>query len=499
VSFLGIDVGTTGTKAVLLGEKGAVLASAVEPHTVSTPRPLWSEQDPEEWWGSTCHAVSRVLAQAVPGALPVSGIGLSGQMVGLVALDDKGLPLRPCILWNDQRSSAEADEVTARIGLDRILAETGNPLFASFVAPKLLWLRGHEPEIYRKIRHVVLPKDYVRYRLTGELATEVSDASGTCVFNVRDRAWSATMLGAMDLPPEWFPRCAESQEIAGGVSVKAAADTGLAAGIPVIFGGGDQPIQALGCGIVRPGRCLVTIGTSGVVFAQADTYFQHPEGVLHAFCHALPGQWYLMGVMLSAGGSLRWLRDTLFQPDPASYDSMTEEAATAPAGSESLVFLPYLTGERVPHSDPKARGCWIGLTPRHGRAHLIRSVMEGISFGLLDSLNLMRALGTPISSVFASGGGARSSVWRQMLADIFGVEVLATSSDEGAAYGAAMLAAVGTGEFDNAAQAADAMIAVGEACEPDAHATGTYRDLYSVYRSLYPALKGSFVSLSALS
>ncbi len=498
MALLGIDIGTSGTKAILLDGQGRIAANVTEEYPVSAPQPLWSEQEPEDWWRATCRAVRAATDRAGIGPSEIAAIGLSGQMVGLVVLDEHGKPLRPCILWNDQRAGAVTDELTETIGLPKILAETGNPLFANFVAPKLVWLRRHEPDVYRRIAHVLLPKDYVRYRLTGQMGMEVSDASGTCVFDVRNRTWSEAMLAAMDLPREWFPPCVESDEVVGEVMTAAADEAGLAAATPVIAGAGDQPAQAIGSGIVRPGLCSVTIGTSGVVFAQGDRYVEHPEGLLHAFCHAVRQQWYLMGVMLSAGGSLKWLRDVMSNLATTSYEEMTALAAKAPAGSEGLVFLPYLTGERVPHSDPDAKGCWIGLTPRHGQPHLVRSVMEGITFGLLDSLNLMRELGMPIERVYASGGAVRSGLWRQMLADVFDTQIVTTNVAEGAAFGAAMLAGVGIRRYTDAAEAADALIAVTDSAQPDPATRSIYQDTYAAYRSLYPQLRSCFPVLTEL-
>jgi len=496
MALLGIDVGTSGTKVILLDSQGHIAANVTEEHPVSTPQPLWSEQDPKHWWLATCRAVQAAIAASGIPPDEIAGIGLSGQMVGLVTLDQRGRPLRPCILWNDQRSGEVTDELTARIGLPKILAETGNPLFPSFVAPKLAWMARHEPDVYRQIKHVLLPKDYVRYCLTGQIGTEVSDASGTCVFNVRRRQWSAEMLSAMDLPPEWFPPCSESDEVVGAITTTAAQETGLTKGTPVVAGGGDQPMQALGSGIVRPGLCSVTLGTSGVVFAQSARYLEHPEGLLHAFCHSVHGQWYLMGVMLSAGGSFQWLRNLLTASAPTSYDEMTARAEQSPAGCEGLLFLPYLTGERVPYSDPNAKGCFVGLTPRHGQPQLIRAVMEGISFGLLDSLNLMRDLGIDIERVYASGGATRSAFWRQMLADVFETEIVTTNVTEGAAFGAAILAGVGTGCYRNAEEASDALSVVRERVCPDPRNLEAYRQNYAIYRSLYPQLASTFAAIT---
>lgn len=494
--LMGIDVGTTGIKIILINQNGDVVAKHTEEYLTSSPHPMWSEQNPEEWWTAACEATGAVMSAAKIAPDEIQGVGLSGQMVGLVALDADCRVVRPCIMWNDQRSADVTVALTEKIGLDLILKETGNPLFATFVAPKIVWMRGNEPESYARIRHILLPKDYIAYRLTGNLNTEVSDASGTCLFNVRERRWSQTMIDAMDIPREWLPDCLESDQVAGSVTVEAAGECGLGAGTPVIAGAGDQPAQALGSGIVLPGLCSVTIGTSGVVFAQSDSHLDHPEGRLHSFCHSVSGAWYLMGVMLSAGGSFSWLRDILKSRAPATYEQMTAMAATAPAGSEGLVFLPYLTGERCPHDDPHARGGWIGLTARHDTSHLVRSVMEGISFGLLDSVTLMRDLDLKIDKMHVSGGASESQFWRQMLADIFETEIAVTNAAEGAAFGAAMLAGIGTGQFADAAQAAEALIRVTDTNEPDEAESRIYGEIYDVYRSLYPLLKNSSRSLT---
>jgi xylulokinase len=424
MSLLGIDVGTSGVKVVLLGEDGRIIANATEEYPGDSPFPLWSEQNPEDWWQAACRAIRKVLMESNDNSSKIRGIGVSGQMVGLVVIDENGKVLRPCILWNDQRSAQETEELTSRIGINKILHETSNPLFATFVGPKLVWMRQHENEIYHRIRHIMMPKDYLVYCLTGHIGTEVSDASGTCVFNVRERRWSAEMIQAINTPEEWWPTCTESDEVVGMVTSTAALESGLTPGTPVVAGSGDQPSQALGSGIVKPGLCSVTVGTSGVVFAQVEKHVMHPTGLLHAFCHNVHNQWYLMGVMLSAGGSFQWLQETLNSLGSISYDTMFEKAAIVPPGSEGLIFLPYLTGERTPYPDPYARGSWFGITRRHNISHMIRSVMEGITFGLCDLVQLMRDLGIGIDRIFASGGATRSPLWRQMMADIFDAEII---------------------------------------------------------------------------
>src|SRR5579859_505007 len=421
--FLGVDVSTTGVKALLVDDAGHVIASASSPLALASPHPLWSEQHPRDWWAAAVASIRAALERS--GAAPerIAAAGLTGQMHGLVLLDDAGEALRPAILWNDQRTAAECDEIRARVGRERLIALTGNDALTGFTAPKLLWVRRHEPEVYARARHILLPKDYVRYRLTGSYALDKADGSGTILFDLRARDWSPEMLAALDIPPAWLPRTFEGPEITGMVSAEAAAATGLLAGTPVVAGGGDQAAQAVGVGVVRPGTVALTLGTSGVVFAPTAEPLIEAEGRLHAFCHALPGRWHLMGVMLSAAGSLQWYRDTLAPGVP--FEALVAEAAEAPAGSEGLLFLPYLAGERTPYPDPLARGAWVGLTARHRRAHLTRALLEGVAFGLRDGFALLRATGLGAAGeVRVSGGGARSRLWRQILASVLGVELV---------------------------------------------------------------------------
>jgi xylulokinase len=415
-------------------------------------------------------------------------------MHGLVALDDHEQVTRPAILWNDQRTADECRWITEQTGASRVLALTGNPVLTGFTAPKIVWIRRHEPELFTRIAHILLPKDYLRYRLAKELATDVADASGTSLFDVRRRTWSQEMLAALDLSAAWLPQVLESPTISGRITAEGSAETGLAQGTPVVAGAGDQAAQAVGTGVVHPGVVSVTIGTSGVVFAHLDSVRVDDLGRTHTFCHAVPGCWHVMGVMLSAGGSLRWLRDIV--PDPAwrrhgidPYDLMTREASTVPVGSEGLIFLPYLTGERTPHADPQARGAFVGLTVRHLRAHLVRAVMEGVAMGLRDSLEIIRNLRIPVTQVRVSGGGARSALWRQILADVLDVELLTVTSTEGAAYGAALLAGVGCGVFPSVEEACAASITIGEHTPPDPARVRTYREMYGMYTALYPALR----------
>jgi xylulokinase len=501
--LLGLDVGTTGSKALLIDTDGAVKASATTEYPMMTPHPMWAEQNPVDWWAASVTSIKRVLDDGKVKPNEIAGVGLTGQMHGMVVLDARGEVLRPCIMWNDQRTAAQCASITEKVGAERVLQLTGNPVLPGFTAPKIVWVRENEPEVYSKVAKVLLPKDYVRFRLTGGFFSEVSDASGTSLFDVGKRQWSEEMLKALEIPLQWLPEVTESPVASARISARAAQETGLLEGTPVVGGGGDQAAQALGTGIITEGVISVTLGTSGVVFAASDSYRVEPQGRLHAFCHAVPGMWHLMGVMLSAAGSFRWYRDTLgdmermqakeAKRDP--YDLLTEEAAKAPAGSEGLIFLPYLTGERTPYPDPNARGVFFGLTLRHTKAHMTRAVLEGVTYGLRDSLELMRALGIPIEQVRASGGGARSALWRQILADTFGAEIVTVNVTEGAAYGAALLAGIGSGVYKDATDACNQAIRLTGKTTPGV-ATSTYADYYPRFRALYPALKSEFQAIA---
>ena len=503
--LLGIDVSTTATKALLIDERGQVVAVAATEYQFETPQPQWTEQDPALWWDGVVRSIRQVLARAPRGVQPadVAGVGLTGQMHGMTLLDAHGEVIRPCILWNDQRTAAQCTAITQRVGAERVLQLTGNPVLTGFTAPKIIWVRDHEPEAYRRIAHVLLPKDYARYKLTGEFFSEVSDSSGTSLFDVGRRQWSDEMLNALDLPRQWMPEVTESPVASARVSAEAAQVTGLLEGTPVVGGGGDQAAQAVGTGIISEGIVSVTVGTSGVVFAASDTYRVEPQGRLHAFCHAVPGMWHLMGVMLSAGGSLRWYRDALGQTEKALaessgrdvYEILTESAASAPPGCEGLVFLPYLTGERAPYPDPDARGVFFGLTVRHGKPHLTRAVLEGVTYGLRDSVELMRALGISMNQVRASGGGARSAFWRQLMADVFESEIVTVNVTEGAAYGAALLAGVGAGVYADVSDACAQTIGLVSQVQPGANAR-VYAGYYPLYRALYPTLAPQFKRVS---
>jgi xylulokinase len=501
--LLGIDVGTSGSKAILIDADGAVKASVTTEYPLYTPQPLWAEQNPSDWWAATVTSIKQALGDSSVAAADVAGVGLTGQMHGLVLLDAQGEVLRPCIMWNDQRTAAQCAAITEKVGLDDVLRLTGNPILPGFTAPKIVWVREHEPDVYAKVAKVLLPKDYARYRLTGGFFGEVSDASGTSMFDVGQRRWSDEMLQALEIPREWLPEVTESPEVSARVSAEAARETGLLEGTPVVGGGGDQAAQAVGTGIVAEGVVSATLGTSGVVFAASDSYRVEPQGRLHAFCHAVPGMWHLMGVMLSAAGSFRWYRDTLGQEEVAqaqeagrdAYDILTEAAAEVAPGCEGLLFLPYLTGERTPYPDPNARGVFFGLTLRHGKPHMTRAVLEGVAYGLLDSLELMRALGLSIEQVRASGGGARSSLWRQILADVFDAEIVTVNVTEGAAYGAALLAGVGAGVYADVPAACEAAIRLTGRTEPGP-AVSVYADYYPRYRALYPALAPEFAAIA---
>src|SRR5215213_579040 len=493
--LLGIDLSTTGAKALLIDHVGRVVSSATTSLNLSTPHPLWSEQDPREWWTAAANSIKQALATANASGEEVSAIGLTGQMHGLVLLDAEGEVLRPAILWNDQRCGAECDEIRARISRAELVQITGNDALTGFTAPKILWVETHEPEIYRRTRHVLLPKDYIRYKLTGALAMDKADGSGTMLFDLRKRTWSSRIVNTLNISPDWLPQTFEGHETTGEVTREAAGQTGLSEGTPVVAGGGDQSAQAIGTGVVRPGTIAVTLGTSGVVFAATESALIEPEGRLHAFCHAVAGRWHLMGVMLSAAGSLQWYRDKL--ACNRSFAELVDEAAGVPAGSEGLIFLPYLSGERTPHPDPLARGAWIGLTTRHGQAHLTRSILEGVAFGIKDMFCLMRDAGLgSIDEVRVSGGGAKSLLWRQILADTLDAELVTVNTTEGAAFGAALLAGVGANVWSDVDEACAQTIAIHDRVVPNKEASKVYDSLHEQYQRLYPTLKPVFHAIS---
>ncbi|MCX7805263.1 MAG: xylulokinase [Planctomycetota bacterium] len=502
--YLGVDVGTSGVKALLVDAEGSVVASAVEAHPSYTPRPLWSEQEPEDWWTATVASVRKAVGAAGAGGKQVAGIGLSGQMHGLVVLDRGGRVLRRAILWNDQRTSGECAEITATVGARRLIALACNPALTGFTAPKILWLRKNEPAIYEKARHFLLPKDYVRFRMTGEYATDVSDASGTLLLDVAKRRWSGELLTALKIDGSLLPKTYESVEITGRLSRKAADELGLKAGTPVVGGGGDQAAGGIGAGVVRAGIVSVSLGTSGVVFAHSDEVRTDPRGRLHTFCHAVPGKWHVMGVSLCSGGSLQWFRNALCGEERAvaertgqdSYDLISLAASRAPAGCEGLMFLPYLTGERTPHADPFARGAFIGITPRTTRAHMARAVFEGVAFSLLDSLDIIRSLNVPAGEIRLVGGGARGAFWRQVLADVFNADIFSLRASEGPAFGAAILAATATGRFGSVEEACSATVKTSWKDGPNPERAGLYAKLHPIWKGLYRSLKEDFTALA---
>jgi xylulokinase len=504
--LLGIDVGTTGTKVLLISPDGGVVARANHGYPLETPKPGWAEQDPADWWDATVVGIRDVLAASKARREDIAGLGLSGQMHGSVFLDLRNEVLRPAILWCDQRTADQCAWITERAGEKVVVEETFNPVLTGFTAPKIVWLRQNEPDTYARVRKILLPKDYIRFRLTGVFATEVSDASGTSLLNIARRQWSQKMLAALDLKEDMLPKVFESPEVSGRISADAAKVTGLAAGMPVVGGGGDQAAGAVGNGIVREGVISVTTGTSGVVFAHMDQPRMDPQLRTHTFCHAVPGKWHVMGVMLSAGGSLRWYRDALAQQEVAiakdmgvdPYELLAAEAAQAPVGCEGLIFLPYLSGERTPYPDPWARGVYFGLNLRHRRPHLVRAVLEGVSYGLRDSLEILREMGLKISQVRASGGGARSALWRQIQADVFDTELVTINVDEGPAFGVALLAGVGAGIYPSVEEACDRTISIADRTVANSDNAELYDTFYPIYQALYGSLKGHFLEIGRL-
>jgi xylulokinase len=489
--WLGVDVGTGGSRAILLDASGKEAAAVSVAHEeMVMEQPLWAEQRPENWADASFEAIRAALAAAGISGDQVRGIGLSGQMHGLVILDKHYNVIRPALIWCDQRSQRQVDWINQHLGVAKVLEHTANPVLTGFTLPKLLWVRDHEPHNFELVRHVLLPKDYVRFRLTGELATDVSDASGTAMFDVVRRRWSFEMMDGVGLDRAILPRAYESVDVTGAVSEGAAALTGLASGTPVAGGGGDQAASAVGNGVVESGAVSCTLGTSGVIFAHMERVAYDPEGRVHTFCHAVRDKWHVMGVTQGAGLSLQWFRKQ-FAPG-MSYDELLAEATESPARARGLYWLPYLMGERTPHLDAAARGGWIGLTAKHTRADLIRALIEGVAYSQKDGLDLLAALGVNVRSVRASGGGARSRLWRQILADVFGKPVVTMASEEGSALGAAILGMVATGEYSSVEEACRAIVCEREIIEPRAEEAKIYADGHAVYRSIYPALKPLF-------
>jgi xylulokinase len=505
--YIGIDVGTSGTKALLMGAAGEVLATATSDHTAMIPQPGWSEQDPDQWWSAAVAAVRTVVRRARVRPDGVGGIGLSGQMHGLVLLGKTDRPLRPAIIWNDQRTAPQAAEVERAVGgRRRLIRLAGNPAMTSYTLTKLLWVRQNQPGVYERARRMLLPKDYVRLRLTGEWAGDVSDMSGTLMLDQRRRDWSGKILDAFQIDRAMLPPLLESHEPAGRLTARAAEELGLPAGVPVVAGGGDQAVGAVGSGVVSPGLAGATIGTSGVMLTHLGEYRTDPAGRVNTYCAAVAGEYCMFGCVLSAGGSLQWFRNTLCEGETAEarrkridpYRLIDAQAAREPAGCGGLFWLPYLTGERTPHADPNARGCWIGLDAGTTKARMARAVMEGVTFAMRDCLELLGAGGNAIGQIRLSGGGARSALWRQIQADVYGRPCATMNTDEGPAYGAALLAATGTGAFANVAEACGATTNVTRRISPSKARTRAYDAHYAAYRALYPALMRHFAEMAKL-
>lgn len=527
--FIGIDVGTSGLQALAIeGETGTTVASASAEYPLSTPRPGWAEQDPDDFAGAAFDCLARIASSLGPRAREIAGIGLTGQMHSAVLLDDDGRVVRPAILWCDTRTTAQCESIRAAVGDEGLARLVGNRALEGFTLPKLLWMRDHEPDAFARVRRVLMPKDWVGLRLTGALGTDVSDASGTLAFDPGARRFSDELLGAVGVPRSLFPDAGESPDPLGALTAEAAAATGLPAGTLVVRGAADNAAGAVGLGVVRAGRAMASVGTSGVVLAHTDRYVVEPEMRLHSFCHAAPGRYYLMGVMLAAGGALRWYRDVLCDGERLAadlahvdpYQVITDAASTSRPGAGGVVFLPYLMGERTPHCDASARAALVGVTARTTKADISRAVLEGITFGLADSLDLVRSLepqalgaaspGEPsgarpngagaarIREIRLTGGGARSAFWRQLMANVFDAEVVLTTSTEGPAFGAALLAAVGARAYFSVEQACDALVHVTQRVEPEPTAVSRYRDLHAIYRALYADLRERFAAIARL-
>lgn len=501
---LGIDVGTSGTKAIAMDASGALLASATVEYPLHSPRPSWAQQDPAEWKRAAYAALSELASKI--DASEVKALGLTGQMHGSVFLDANNEVLYPAILWCDQRTAAQCDAITSKVGEARLTEMVSNPALTGFTAPKILWLRDNEPAVYDKVRKVLLPKDYIRLELTGEFATDVADASGTLLFDVKNRAWHRELMSILEIDPDFMPPSFEGPEVTGTLSADAAAKTGLPAGIPVVAGGGDCAAGGVGTGVVEAGILSASLGTSGVLFAFADEVKTDPKGRVHTFCHAVPGKWHIMGVMLSAGGSLQWFRNALCATEQAvaaetgkdPYYYIDSAAATIPPGAEGLTFLPYLTGERTPHKDPYAKGAFIGLSLRHTKAHMARAVLEGVAFGMRDSLEIIRELGVPIEQIRATGGGGTSPLWRKILADTGRAPMVTINIDEGASYGAAILASVAAGMYGTVEEACGAIIQEVERIRHDDAMAMVYDGWFAEYQAAYQALAPGFKRSAAL-
>jgi len=504
--LLGIDIGTSGTKTVLFDEMGNTVASALEEYPLYQPHIGWAEQEPEDWWNATVQSIKHVMGKSDIDPADIKGIGLSGQMHGMVLLDKEGKVLRPSIIWCDQRTQEECHQITEIIGRERLIEITANPALTGFTASKVMWVKNHQPEIFEKIYKILLPKDYIRYRLTGEFATEVSDASGMQFLDVPRRAWSREVLDKLGIDYSWMPAVYESQEVSGKVAQQAAQITGLLPGTPVVGGGGDQAAGAVGNGIVKPGVISSTIGTSGVVFAYMDKVKIDSKGRVHTFCHAVPNTWHVMGVTQGAGLSLQWMRNNFggaereiakfMDVDP--YMLMDAEAEKAVPGCQGLIYLPYLMGERTPHLDPYAKGVFFGLSAKHSRNEMIRAVMEGVAYSLRDCLEIIKEMGVKISEVRASGGGGKSRLWRQIQADVFNNSITTINSSEGPALGVALLAGVGTGVYSSVAEACEIAIKAVSTQQPVEDNTKVYDRYYEVYKQLYYALKDSYLKVAEI-
>jgi xylulokinase len=498
MKLLGIDVGTGGTRAVVVDTNGSVVASSTAEHApFASAQTGWAEQEPADWWRATVEAVRGVLSHDDISADEIACVGFSGQMHGAVLLDEDEDVLRPALIWCDQRTDAQAKAITNLVGASRLIELTANPALTNFTVTKLVWVREHEPDLWSRFRYFLLPKDYVRLRLTGVRATDVADASGTLLLDVANRCWSKTMSEALEINKNCLPTLFESSEITGRVSAEGAAVTGLRKGTPVVAGAGDQAAGAVGMGIVRPGAVSVTIGTSGVVFAATDRPALDKDGRVHTFCHAIPGRWHVMGVTQAAGLSLRWFRDrfglrgdgaaTNGEDDP--YEILCQEAAQAPSGSDGVLWAPYLMGERTPHLDPNARAALVGLAANHTRAHILRAILEGVAFSLRDTLTIFAEMAVPVATIRLGGGGSRGPLWRQVQADIYGHEVEILAADEGAAYGAALLAGVGVGAWSSVDEACAQSVRVAARVAPDASTSALMNRSYSAFSALYPALR----------
>jgi xylulokinase len=486
--FLGMDVGTGGTRAVIVDAAGKLIAGASSEHApFRTPHPGWAEQDPEDWWRAAQDAIRQALAATPEPRQSIAAIGLTGQMHGAVMLDEAGQVLRPALIWCDTRTQPECDWLTEKIGYEKLIELTCNPALPNFTLTKLLWVKKHEPEIFAKIRHIMCPKDYVRYRLTGEFAIDVQEASGTLLLDVTHRRWSKEVAEAAGIPESWLPKVYESPEVCARISDKAAGLTGLAAGTPVVAGAGDQGAGAVGMGILAPGSVSATIGTSGVVFAATAAPTKDPKGRMHTFCHAVPGLWHVMGVTQGAGLSLRWVRDTFFPGH--NYDDLSLAAANVPAGSDGLEWAPYLLGERTPHLDPEVRAAFACIATNHTAAHFVRAVLEGVAYSLQDTFTLFADLGIPVTAIRLGGGGARGQLWRKIQAGIYGQAVEVLTAEEGGAFGCALMAGVGAGHWANLDQACGQAIEVAQRIQPDFADLTVYKTGYEKWRKLYPALK----------